>query len=272
MTDIEEVEPTVQVLEHTSCGIYQIRNKVSGLIYIGQSSKINSRWIGHRHLLRTQSDRLNRGEEPSKRCNRHLLYSWAKYGEDAFEFTVLENCALSDLTAREKFWIDDARTKGIILANTAGPCDNPMRGQKHTAEALAKISLAASKLVKTDEHKRKIGLAQIGKIVSEESKRRLSIARTGIRVPKMCGDNNPSRRPGARDKFKGSSNPVHNPGVKEKISISNSKAIMDIDSGEVWPSSTLAATALGVSVAAVSNAALGKAKTCKGRRLRYGQH
>lgn len=251
------------------CGIYQIRNKITGLTYIGQSSNIKHRWAGHRHNLRTQAARIAVGNDPSKRYNRHLLYSWAKYGEGAFEFSVLEECLPLELTSREMFWIDTARANNIELANTAGPCDNPMRGQKHTKEALKKISIWASGFIRTDTHKKNIGLGNKGKVLSEETKRRISVARSGTVNLKLRGDNNPSRRVGARDKFKGEGNPVHKPGIKEKIAIGNSKQVMDTDTLEVWASSTVAAKSLGVSITAVSNAARGITKKCTGRSLCY---
>ena len=49
----------------------------------------------HRYLLRI-------GKHPSK----HLSASWKKYGEDAFEFSILEQCADAELLAREQHWMD----------------------------------------------------------------------------------------------------------------------------------------------------------------------
>ncbi len=251
------------------CGIYQIRNKVSGLTYIGQSSHIARRWASHRHNLRTQAARINRGDGPCKRYSRHLIYSWAKHGEDAFEFSILEECSPFELTNRELFWICTARANNVELANSEGPADNPMRGQKHTDETRRKMSVWASNFVRSEDHKKNIGLSNKGKTLSKETKMRISAAKSGKAVLKLRGDNNPSRRKGARDKFKGEGNPVHKPGVKEKIALGNSKQVIDINTLETWVSCTAAAQSLGVSVTAVSNAARGITKNCKGRNLTY---
>lgn len=43
---------------------------------------------------------------PNDHCyNYHLYRSMRKYGIDNFEFSILEECAISELNEREKFWI-----------------------------------------------------------------------------------------------------------------------------------------------------------------------
>jgi excinuclease UvrABC nuclease subunit len=61
--------------ETKTSGVYQIINTITGESYIGQSKHIEARWEEH------------------KQAARHPLYSsMAKYGENAFEFKVLEEC------------------------------------------------------------------------------------------------------------------------------------------------------------------------------------
>lgn len=79
-------------------GIYQIRCKANGKIYIGSAVHIPARWHQHRHTLRQ-----------GKHRNRHLQGSWNKYGEDAFEFTVLAYVEPADLLRTEQEWIDKTR-------------------------------------------------------------------------------------------------------------------------------------------------------------------
>ena len=76
-------------------GIYKIENKVNGKIYVGQSIDINARWKNHITLL-------NKGNHH----NDYLQKSWNKYGENNFEFSIIEECDLSDLNCREIYWID----------------------------------------------------------------------------------------------------------------------------------------------------------------------
>jgi group I intron endonuclease len=63
-------------------GIYQIRCKVTGALYVGSSDIIERRWKWHQRALRD-------GHHHSK----DLLEDWQKYGSEAFEWTILERAA-----------------------------------------------------------------------------------------------------------------------------------------------------------------------------------
>lgn len=76
-------------------GIYQIKNKLNGKVYIGQAEDIRLRWIEHRHDLKK-----------GKHVNRHLQAAYIKYGIDAFEWSVLERCSVKELDKREVYWIE----------------------------------------------------------------------------------------------------------------------------------------------------------------------
>lgn len=77
------------------CGIYMIKNKINGKIYIGQSVNINQRKSRHK------SD-LNK----NKHGNSHLQNSWNKYEEKNFEFTIIEECNVDMLNNKEIYWIN----------------------------------------------------------------------------------------------------------------------------------------------------------------------
>lgn len=79
------------------CGIYCIKNKINNKVYIGKAKDIYNRMISHRYQLRKMS----------KDENRHLIASWHKYGEDAFEYTIIEELELNEelLREREDYWI-----------------------------------------------------------------------------------------------------------------------------------------------------------------------
>ena len=76
-------------------GIYKITNKINGKKYVGQSSCIENRWYSHKR-------ELNMGIHG----NIHLQRAWNKYGEDNFEFSIIEECDIELLDEREIFWID----------------------------------------------------------------------------------------------------------------------------------------------------------------------
>lgn len=76
-------------------GIYKIENKVNGKIYVGQSIDIDTRWYNHRNEL-----------NGNRHCNEHLQNAWNKYGENSFEFIIIEECTLDNIDEREIYWID----------------------------------------------------------------------------------------------------------------------------------------------------------------------
>lgn len=80
------------VLEES--GIYVIRNLVNKKVYIGQATNIYRRWIVHKSNL------LNNNHE-----NSHLQNSFNKYGQNFFDFSVLEYCNSNLLTEKEKYYI-----------------------------------------------------------------------------------------------------------------------------------------------------------------------
>ena len=64
-------------------GIYGIRNIANNKIYIGLSSDIYKRWKTHRN-------NLNKG----KHINDHLQSAWNEYGENSFDFFIIEKYLL----------------------------------------------------------------------------------------------------------------------------------------------------------------------------------
>lgn len=89
-------------------GIYLITCKTSNKRYVGSSNNIKRRWQKHVAEL--------------KRCNhdnRYLQNTWNKYGEESFEFAVLE--VVEDelqLAIREQHWIDTLHPELNIAIST----------------------------------------------------------------------------------------------------------------------------------------------------------
>ena len=69
-------------------GIYKITNKINGKSYIGYSNNIERRFKEHCYKNEQTIDKAIR-----------------KYGADSFAFEVLEECSLSELQEKEKYWI-----------------------------------------------------------------------------------------------------------------------------------------------------------------------
>lgn len=76
-------------------GIYCIENKINHKTYIGSSKNLYQRLLKHFALLRH-----------NKHENAYLQNAWNKYGEESFEWTILEFCDVDVLTEREQYCID----------------------------------------------------------------------------------------------------------------------------------------------------------------------
>jgi len=77
------------------CGIYVIKNKINGKIYVGSSLRISQRWNEHRRQLRLKIHHSVK-----------LQHAWDKHGEDSFLFEIIEICNSGDLFCKEQFCID----------------------------------------------------------------------------------------------------------------------------------------------------------------------
>lgn len=125
-------------------GIYQIRNVLSGVIYVGSTVKFYDRWSDHRSSL------VN-----GKHKTKHLQNAYSKYlleqGNDEFlEFGILEvmeNSTKAERLAREEWWISKFLTEGAALYNS-----NMTPTKEPTATGImsesAKVRMIKSKLGK----------------------------------------------------------------------------------------------------------------------------
>ena len=76
--------------------IYCIKNKVNGHCYIGQTIDFRNRISKHRTELRG-----------NRHCNAILQRAYNKYGEDAFECSIIEQVNdYSKIGERERYWIE----------------------------------------------------------------------------------------------------------------------------------------------------------------------
>ena len=75
--------------------IYWIKNKLNGKFYVGSTVQRYVRWKTHRNKLRS-----------GKHHCAHLQSAWNKYGEDVFEFKVVEHVLdAADLQSAEDRWL-----------------------------------------------------------------------------------------------------------------------------------------------------------------------
>lgn len=82
----------LNIEDRKKAGIYCIKNKVNGKVYVGKAKDVYRRIKHHKTLLNTKS----------KDENRHLIYAWHKYGEDSFEYVVLEYLPIDEILLKER--------------------------------------------------------------------------------------------------------------------------------------------------------------------------
>jgi len=145
-------------------GIYQIRNKIDGKMYIGSAGNTQKRWREHLSLLR-------RNIHP----NIYLQHAWNKYGSGNFEFMVImEVNDDSSLVMVEQEYLNRMNSYPPNGYNIAHDAIAPMRGMKHTKETRTKISKKNKGRVLSEKTRRKMSDFNKGKILPEEHKRKIS--------------------------------------------------------------------------------------------------
>lgn len=100
-----------------SPGVYRILCLQTGKLYVGSSVDLRARWHHHRRSLRRGDHR-----------NSYLQQAWNKYGEESFEFSVLQLADAADRLKTEQAWMDktgctDNRV-GFNISRIAGSTGN----------------------------------------------------------------------------------------------------------------------------------------------------
>ncbi|MFK4444624.1 group I intron endonuclease [Caballeronia udeis] len=143
-------------------GVYKIINSVTGECYIGSTRSMRGRMAEHKYKLR---------------CGKHnamLQRAWDYFGEEVFEFVLIESCPLDSLKEREQFWMDTLRPAYNISPNskdqtgtkhsieTRKLVSESLRGNKrtlgfkHRPETRERMSSRLMGVKKTDEHLAKL--------------------------------------------------------------------------------------------------------------------
>ena len=82
------------MLKNIKVGIYKICNIKNNKIYIGQSKNIYRRWYEHRCSVKNLEKTIP------------LYFAMRKYGIENFSFSIIEECPIENLSAREDYWIN----------------------------------------------------------------------------------------------------------------------------------------------------------------------
>lgn len=110
-------------MKNVKCGVYKITNTVNGKFYIGSSKNIDKRWNEHIWELNNL-----------KYSNTWLQRDWIEYGQDSFNFEIVEECAEEDRYSLEQDYLDDLKPfyntgkgyniKKEVIDSTYNPWDN----------------------------------------------------------------------------------------------------------------------------------------------------
>lgn len=105
-------------------GVYMIRCTPNGRVYVGSSIDTKARFREHRRALRL-----------GRHHSRLLQRAWSKYGEAAFEFSLIEFVAdAGNLLAREQAHIDALGAANPATGMNILPVAGSPRGIRRTAE------------------------------------------------------------------------------------------------------------------------------------------
>lgn len=130
--------------EEAMQGIYQILNTENGKRYIGSSTDIKQRWQQHRTNLSVG------------RSTYRLQRDWNKFGEYAFEFSVLEEVsAVADLPQVEQKYMDQFHSYNRTFGYNLRPIAESSRGIRYSAETRKKFSTGQKKRFLSVEERKK---------------------------------------------------------------------------------------------------------------------
>lgn len=208
-------------------GIYCIECINNNKKYIGQSVDIIDRWSKHKSSLRG-----------GYHDNDYLQNAWNKYGEESFNFYILEECDIDKLDELEMYWIDfyntfKDRSKGFNLVS--GGSSN----KKHSVEV-----------------KEKIREANIGHIVTQETRDKISENHADVN-----GINNPMYGKKHSDKVKQA---ISKANTGRKSSKRNLTPVYCVEIDRVFDDAASAAKFLSLDSSAILKCCRNERKTCGG--------
>lgn len=153
-------------------GVYKITNKENGHFYIGSSVDIHKRWYKHRWQL-------------NKHNSNNIVFqkAWEKYGEEAFDFSILLICDRENTAMYEQVYLDYYKPKYNIALDAL--CPN--KGKPLSEEHKRKIGEANSKHKMSDEQKEFLRQFHVGIPLSEEQKKKMSESQKKAHARKEYG-------------------------------------------------------------------------------------
>lgn len=156
-------------------GVYKIKCRNNGKVYIGSAVDIWFRWNTHVWDLR-------RGDH----ANRHLQRAFNLYGEINFSFEIIEECNSESRLDRETYWISEFQSFRREIGFNIKIVANSMAGTKSTQETKDRIRAGMIRYLKSS--------AAIAQRTEAASRRHVFINPNGecveiFNLTKFCKDN-----------------------------------------------------------------------------------
>ena len=154
--------------------VYKIQNKSNGKIYIGKTKRtLDVRMTEHLYNSRSH-------------CNKSYIdLAIGKYGIDAFDVAVVEECLTEDeLNQKEKFWIRQLNCKVPHGYNLTDGGDG-VSGKERSLEYRKKMSKANKGKKRSLETRKKMSETWMGHKVSEKTREKIS-ASSKLKRPVIC--------------------------------------------------------------------------------------
>lgn len=149
-------------------GVYLITNKINQYFYVGSTVDFKHRWGLHLSDLKRQ-----------KHHNPRLQAAWNKYGEDSFEFSIIEFCPKENLLEVEQKWLDSYNVGNRRDCYNFCTKAYSHLGRKRSAETKRRLSESQKGKTTSPEAKAKMRAAKIGKKLTAEHIEKCRIASTG---------------------------------------------------------------------------------------------
>jgi group I intron endonuclease len=153
------------------CGVYKIYCIGDGKSYVGSRKNVLFRLAYHKRTLKNNAHK-----------NIYLQSAWNKYGENNFQFHILQECEFNTLIACEQFWMDSYGAFGKFGFNLCPKADR----SEMSEETKKKIAVANFGYKPSKETCHKISLTKLGLHHSEESKKKIAVG--GLGNKNGCGN------------------------------------------------------------------------------------
>lgn len=268
-------------------GIYKIENIVNKKVYVGSSICLDRRRDNHFIMLRN-----------GNHDNSYLQRAYNKYGDDKFEFIVLEFVEkIQDkkklkqiILTREQFWIDKLNASKRSSGYNLAPFAHSRLGYIMSDETKQKLRIANTGKKRSEETKVKIGNSSrgdknfwYGKTYGDfhKAKKVINLTTGKIydsikRASEDCGSNcytNISSVCRGETKsaygFLWAYLDENNKPIETNYNKVGSHSIINLDTGDIFESIVAASLAYNIRASAISNNLLGLSKTCGGYRWKY---